>query len=48
MNVNHYDMNSAAGEKAAWVRPEVTRLNAGSAESQAGPRGDGGGGAQGS
>ncbi len=43
-------MNSevATNEKQEWVKPEVARFSAGSAESQAGPNGDGGGGAQGS
>jgi hypothetical protein len=35
-------------EKKVWAKPELKRLEAGSAETQAGPQGDGGGGAQGS
>jgi hypothetical protein len=35
-------------EKQEWVRPELQRLEAGSAESQRGAVADGGGGAQGS
>ena len=35
-------------EKKVWAQPAVTRLEAGSAETQAAPQGDGGGGAQGS
>ncbi len=34
--------------KGAWTAPTVRRIEAGSAESQAGPATDGGGGAQGS
>jgi hypothetical protein len=34
--------------KKAWTRPVLTRLDAGSAETQAGATPDGGGGAQGS
>jgi len=34
--------------KRAWLRPQLTRLEAGSAESQRGMVADGGGGAQGS
>lgn len=34
--------------KRAWTRPEVSRLEAGSAESQRGNNPDGGGGNQGS
>lgn len=34
--------------KQEWVRPELQRLEAGSAESQRGVVADGGGGAQGS
>ncbi|HEX8400896.1 MAG TPA: hypothetical protein VF628_04255 [Allosphingosinicella sp.] len=34
--------------KQEWVRPELQRIEAGSAESRDGTRADGGGGAQGS
>lgn len=37
-----------AQQKRAWDRPQLQRLEAGSAESQAGSTPDGGGGAQGS
>ena len=40
--------NKAAEGKLEWVRPELQRLEAGSAESQGGSQADGGGGAQGS
>jgi hypothetical protein len=39
---------SNSAEKKIWVSPEVSRMRAGDAETQAGPQGDGGGGAQGS
>jgi len=39
---------SSEPKKRGWVKPEVKRLKAGSAESQRGPRADGGGGFQGS
>ncbi len=43
------DKNSAAiGAKQAWTRPELRRMEAGSAESQKGGNADGGGGFQGS
>jgi hypothetical protein len=35
-------------EKKGWTAPKVTRMSAGSAETQAGNNPDGGGGAQGS
>lgn len=35
-------------EKKAWIQPEVARMSAGSAETQAGANPDGGGGQQGS
>lgn len=44
---NDQNASSAVG-KQEWVRPELQRLEAGSAESQRGPVADGGGGAQGS
>ena len=41
------DENKIA-DKKAWTQPALTRLDAGSAETQSGANGDGGGGAQGS
>ncbi len=38
----------ASEQKQDWVRPELRRIEAGSAESQRGVTPDGGGGAQGS
>lgn len=46
MNKDQNDTSAAARQE--WVRPELQRLEAGSAESQRGVTPDGGGGAQGS
>lgn len=48
MNVNKDQNVTSAADKQEWVRPELQRLEAGSAESQRGVNPDGGGGAQGS
>jgi hypothetical protein len=45
--VKQIDTNAAEG-KLEWVRPELQRLDAGSAESVGGNTADGGGGNQGS
>lgn len=37
---------SGEAQKSVWVRPELSRIEAGSAESQRGAVADGGGGAQ--
>ena len=46
--VTDIQKNEVSEAKQAWVRPELQRLEAGSAESVGGSTPDGGGGAQGS
>jgi predicted metal-dependent hydrolase len=46
--VNNNEVQAVVEAKQAWVRPELQRIEAGSAESQRGGSNDGGGGAQGS
>ncbi len=46
-DVNHIEKMGEQA-KSEWVAPQVRKMDAGSAESQAGSRADGGGGAQGS
>jgi hypothetical protein len=48
MRIQAMDKNSTSSRKRVWVRPEVTRIEAGSAESLRGAKPDGGGGRQGS
>jgi hypothetical protein len=47
MNVQNKEINKSAPRRE-WLAPELKRLQAGAAESQAGLTPDGGGGAQGS
>ena len=46
--MNRNDVIETIASKGAWSAPTVRRIEAGSAESQAAPATDGGGGAQGS
>lgn len=46
--MNAEGIRTETGAKREWVRPEVQKIEAGSAESQRGATPDGGGGAQGS
>lgn len=46
--VNYNEIQAAIEAKQAWVRPQLQRMEAGSAESQRGENPDGGGGVQGS
>jgi len=46
--VNNDAHIDTSAEKPEWIVPEVTRLQAGAAESQRGGTADGGGGFQGS
>ncbi len=46
--MSNSEIQAAVEAKLTWVRPQLQRIQAGSAESQGGNFGDGGGGAQGS